>query len=81
MTRQPGRLLVHLLAHIPERRTAESEIIEDDLTVLPSRIALKTGASRAFLEPEHRVLEAGREGEYLTIALPQFTGYALIAIS
>ena len=81
VTRQPGRLLVHLLAHIPERRTAESEIIEDDLTVLPSRIALKTGASRAFLEPEHRVLEAGREGEYLTIALPQFTGYALIAIS
>lgn len=35
---------------------------------------------RAFLEPEQRELECRRDGKYPGINVPQFTGYALIAV-
>ena len=81
LTRQPGgREVLHLTAHIPEKRTDGCEVIEDDLTVLPSEIWVKTSAQAAYSEPEHAKLVCERQGEYLKINLPQFTGYALVAL-
>jgi hypothetical protein len=81
LTRQPGgREVLHLTAHIPEKRTDGCEVIEDDLTVLPCEILVKSSAAAAYSEPEHAKLECRRQGEYLKIDLPQFTGYALIAL-
>ena len=81
LTRQPGgREVLHLTAHIPEKRTDGCEVIEDDLTVLPSEIWVKSSAAAAYSEPEHAKLECRRQGEYLKINLPQFTGYALVAL-
>ena len=76
-----GRQMVHLLAHIPQRRAGNCEIIEDDLTVLPARLSVKTSATQAFQEPEHLPLACRRVGEYLEIDLPQFTGYLLLSLT
>jgi hypothetical protein len=75
-----SREVVHITAHIPEKRTDGCEVIEDDLTILPSKIYVKTGKTAAFIEPEHAALQVERQGEYLVINVPQFTGYALIAL-
>ena len=81
LTSQPsGREVLHLTAHIPEKRTDNCEVIEDDLTVLPSTIYVKTAKTVAFSEPEHAALAVERDGEYLKISVPQFTGYCLIAL-
>jgi hypothetical protein len=81
LTKQPsGREVLHLTAHIPEKRTDLSDIIEDDLTILPSEVWVKTSAQAAYSEPEHAELSCVRQGEYLKIDLPQFTGYALVAL-
>ena len=76
-----GREVLHLTAHIPEKRTDNCEVIEDDLTVLPSRIYVKTGKQTACSEPDHTPLAVMREGEYLVIDVPQFTGYSIITLS
>ena len=75
-----GREMLHLTAHIPEKRTDNCEVIEDDLTILPSTIYVKTAKTAAFSEPEHAPLAVERDGEYLKISVPQFTGYSLIAL-
>ena len=81
LTRLPsGREVVHITAHIPEKRTDGCEVIEDDLTVLPSKIYVKTDKTAAFSEPEHSALQVERKGEYLVINVPQFTGYELISL-
>ena len=72
--------MLHLTAHIPEKRTDNCEVIEDDLTILPSTIYVKTAKTAAFSEPEHAPLAVERDGEYLKISVPQFTGYSLIAL-
>ena len=75
-----GREVVHITAHIPEKRTDGCEVIEDDLTVLPSKIYVKTDKTAAFSEPEHTALQIERQGGYLVINVPQFTGYELISL-
>ena len=82
LTRQPsGREVLHLTAHIPEKRTDNCEVIEDDLTVLPSVIYVKTSKTTAFSEPEHKELRTEYAEGYLKIEIPQFTGYSLIALN
>ena len=76
-----GREVLHLTAHIPEKRTDNCEVIEDDLTVLPSRIYVKSSRSTAYSEPEHQQLSAVRQGEYLAVDVPQFTGYMIITLN
>ena len=76
-----GGEVLHLTAHIPEKRTDNCEVIEDDLTVLPSRIYVKTDKQTACSEPDHTPLAVMREGEYLVIDVPQFTGYSIITLS
>ena len=77
---QKERLLLHLLAHIPEQRGSECEIIEDDLIVAETVVKVKTTLNQAWLAPERIQLKVQRNGEYLDIFVPQFTGYALVSI-
>ncbi|MBO5924199.1 MAG: beta-galactosidase trimerization domain-containing protein [Lentisphaeria bacterium] len=72
--------ILHMTAHIPEKRTDGCEVIEDDLTILASKVYIKTDKNTAFSEPEHIQLAAKREGEYLVIDVPQFTGYSIITL-
>ena len=69
-----------MTAHIPEKRTDGCEVIEDDLTILASKVYIKTDKNTAYSEPEHIQLAAKREGEYLVIDVPQFTGYSIITL-
>lgn len=81
LTKLPNeKEVLHLTAHIPEKRTEGSEIIEDDLTVLPSKVYVKTNKHNAYSEIGHIKLNTARQGEYLVIDVPQFTGYALIVL-
>ena len=81
LTHQPyGREVLHLTAHIPEKRTDNCEVIEDDLTVLPAVIYVKSAKTAAFSEPEHTPLTVERHNEYLKISVPQFTGYSIISL-
>lgn len=81
LTHQPhDREVLHLTAHIPEKRTDNCEVIEDDLTVLPAVIYVKSTKTAAFSEPEHAPLNVERQNEYLKISVPQFTGYSIISL-
>ena len=81
LTKLPNeKEVLHLTAHIPEKRTEGSEIIEDDLTVLPNKVYVKTNKNNAYSEIGHIKLNTARQGEYLVIDVPQFTGYALIVL-
>lgn len=75
-----NRTNLHLLAHIPEHRTLNGDVIEEDLTVPAMTVQVKTASGKAFSEPEHQALNCRRKGEYLEVEVPQFTGYALIAL-
>ena len=76
---QGARTIVHLLAHIPERRGEDCDIIEDDLLVPETEVRLRTAATRAVLAPDRRPLPTRREGKYLVVRVPQFAGSAIFA--
>ena len=82
MTRQVSkkRTMVHILAYVPELR-GETEIIEDAVTLLNVKIYVHTGnkpVRKVYLAPENKELMIEKEGEYISVNIPEFTGYALV---
>ena len=81
MTRQKnGRTMIHLLAHIPERRALHCDVIEEDLIVPECTISVKSDCNSAFLAQDQRMLPCRRAGRRLEISIPSFCGYALLVL-
>lgn len=81
MTRQPsGRIMIHLLAHIPERRAIQCEIIEEDLLVPACTISVKTAYNHVRFAQTGARLASSRKGNRLEIQVPSFRGYALLIL-
>ena len=73
---------VSLLAYLPEKRGSEMESVEDELTVDGFELSLKLEKTpvRIFSAPDGHSLQWHRNGEYITVAVPRFTGFSLIVV-
>ena len=78
----PTGVTVSMLAFLPEKRGAEMESIEDELTAGNFELSLKLekDPAKVTLLPSGKELSFKREGEYITFTVPEFTGFGLIAV-
>jgi hypothetical protein len=79
---QAERLVCHILHYVPQRRTADLDLVEDvipldDLTV---SIRAEWTPRAAYLAPERTPLEVTMDGEYARVYLPRVLGHAMIIL-
>jgi hypothetical protein len=69
-----------MLAYLPEKRGAEMETVEDELTAGNFELSLKCpgGVRRVYMAPEEKELSFRQEGEYITVTVPEFTGFSMV---
>ena len=82
VTKQPGRITVHVIAYAPEKR-GDTAVVEDPAAVVNGEFLLRTGElgiKNAYLAPDRSPVGIAREGEYTRIKLPVFEGYALVVL-
>jgi len=71
---------VHLLAYCPERR-CEAMCVEDRISVLNTKLALRTDGKKirkVYLAPERKALPFELKDGYCHVTLDVFTGYTLV---
>ena len=75
-------MTVSMLAYIPEKRGSEMESVEDELTVgnFELSLKLKDDPARIYMAPDEQNLQWKRQGDYITVAVPEFTGFGMIAL-
>ena len=69
-------------AYIPEKRGSEMESVEDELTVgnFELSLKLKDDPARIYMAPDGQSLQWKRQGDYITVTVPEFTGFGMIAL-
>ena len=80
VTRQEKRRMVHLINYVPELR-GKSEIVEEPLWAKNIKVSLRVDdfiPETAYLAPERKTLELKREGEYVSVVIPEICGYQLL---
>jgi hypothetical protein len=80
-TAQPGRRIVHILSYVPELRGEKTEMIEDALAVVDSKIALRLDGlppKEVYLAPTGKALPFEVREGYVRLDIPAFKGYALV---
>ncbi|MBI4023842.1 MAG: hypothetical protein HY360_02610 [Verrucomicrobia bacterium] len=81
VTAQPGRRIVHLLSYVPELRGEKTEMIEEPVAVVDSKIALRLDGSpptKVYLAPENKALPFEVKEGYARLDVPVFKGYAMV---
>ncbi|MDH7571380.1 MAG: hypothetical protein QHJ73_17525, partial [Armatimonadota bacterium] len=81
VTAQPARRMVHLLAYVPERRGAATDMIEEPIAISGASVGLRVGDNppkRVYLAPSEETLLCELDGQYARVAVPPFHGHALI---
>ena len=75
-------MTVSLLAYIPEKRGSEMESVEDELTGgnFELSLKLKDDPARSYMAPDGQSLQWKRQGDYITVTVPEFTGFGMIAV-
>ena len=84
VTEQPGRSIIHLLSYIPERRGECFDVVDCAIPVHNAVVKLRRDGNipeRVYLSPEReKMLPFTVEDKYLRITVPEFSGYAVIAV-
>ena len=83
VTGQPGRRMIHVLAYMPERRGAATDMIEEPLLLENQVVELRLDGlvpKRAYLAPEEREIPFETTDEYVRLKLDRVEGYALVVI-
>ena len=81
VTQQPGRLIVHILAYVPEKRGEQIEMIEEPIEVRDAVISVRDidmKLKRVSRAPEGTRFEIFRSGDYASVKIPLINGYAAI---
>lgn len=83
VTRQKGRLVVHLLYASPVRRGSGVEVIEDILPLYDIGVKLKVQekVEEIYLEPRHEKLTFSREGDTISFTVPRLENHQMIAVN
>jgi len=74
--------IVHLLTYVPELRGAEVQVVEDPITAVAVKVALRDDGGRirrAYLAPQGAELSLDREGGYASVLVPSVVGHQMIA--
>jgi len=81
VTRQKQRIMVHLISGIPENRTPQLEVIEDQIPVCGMKLEVRTNCvSRIYTVPEKQDVQFTRNGKYAAFTVPDFCGHTIVAI-
>ncbi|UUZ86127.1 beta-galactosidase trimerization domain-containing protein [Paenibacillus sp. P26] len=77
-----NRYVVHLLHYIPERRSAEIDIIEDVIPLYDVKVSVKTPAEVKAVAcvPEQAPLAFTQDGGRTSFLLPKLNGHQMISI-
>jgi hypothetical protein len=80
VTAQPGRLVVHVLHYIPQRRAPNVDIVEDVIPLHNVKLALRTARRprQAYLAPQRLALRCDRKEGYAQVIVPVVTGHQMI---
>jgi hypothetical protein len=82
LMRQENRRVLHLLHYAPQRRSADIDIVEDALPLLPTTVAVRVPEqpSRAYLAPTGTALDVEYDGAYAHVTLPLVQGHAMVVL-
>ncbi len=77
---EQNRLVVHLVAFQPTRRTATNEYIEDTIPIPNVEFALRTGTApkRVFLAPTGEEIPFRQERNYCTVTVPTVLTHQIV---
>ena len=81
VTAQPGRRIVHLLSYVPELRGDKTEMIEEPVAVVDSKIALRLDGpppKKVYLAPTGKALPFKVQEGYVQLDIPVFKGHVLV---
>ena len=75
-------ITVPMLAAIPEKRGSEMESVEDELTAggFELKLKLDKDPEKVFMAPDGENLKFRRDGEYISVTVPQFTGFGMLVL-
>jgi hypothetical protein len=81
VTTQLGRRMAHLINYVPELR-GKSEIVEEALFAKMVKVSMLTedgfNPKTSFLAPSKERLELKRDGDYVSVTVPEMCGYQLV---
>lgn len=81
VTEQPGRRIVHILSYVPELRGANTQMIEEPVTVLDVRLSMRMDGkkpTRVYLAPTRQELAFDVQDDYIEVVIPVVKGYSMV---
>ena len=77
---EAGRLVVHLVAFTPQRRTAANEFIEDETPVTDVTFAVRTGTTptRVALQPRDHAIDFEMDGQYCIVNIRKINTHMVV---
>lgn len=81
VTEQPGKRIVHILAYVPELRGETTQMIEEPVTVLNVKIAMRLDGKtpeQIYLAPSRQRLNFDVKDGYIEVIIPVVNGYAML---
>jgi hypothetical protein len=80
VTKQAGRMIVHVLPYAPQRRTPALDIVEDVIPLFNLKLALRMGAppKQVYLAPQRHTLKVDFQDSYARTVAPSMEGHQMI---
>jgi hypothetical protein len=81
LTEQPSRTIVHVLSYLPERRTAEQDVVEEPIVLRDVQLSIKVqDVKRVYSAPLSNELQWQSADGRITLHVPEIAGYQMIII-
>ena len=83
VTEQPGRRIVHILAYVPELRGETTQMIEEPITVLNVKIAMRLDGKtpeQVYIAPSRQRLNFDVCDGYIEAVIPVVYGYSMMIL-
>jgi hypothetical protein len=80
VTEQSGRRIVHVLTYVPELRGETTQMIEESVTVLDVKVALRLDGKtpeQVYLAPNRQALTFDVRDGYIEAVIPVVNGYSM----
>jgi hypothetical protein len=76
------RLVCHLLHYVPQRRTADLDLVEDCTPLHDLTVDIRTGwvPRAAYLAPDRTSLPVTMDGDYARVRVPRLFGHAMVVL-
>lgn len=80
VTEQQGRMIVHLLNYLPQRRGLNMDVVEDVIPLQNIKLALRSARrpGKAYLAPQKKALPLEYSRGYVSVTVPTVTGHQMV---